>query len=282
MQKLIAVVLVLLVIALPASAQDAPAQPALPAGCNVGTLGTIFTNTGESMSDASLTAEEAVYLIDMLDGSLAALRAACVPDEASDDSAASPVIDYTNITQSRTADGAFVLGEPDAPITIVEFADFLCPHCQTYHETIQEVIKNYVATGQAKVEYRFFPVIDANVSPLTARMTECADILNSGSFWEAHDMMYELVSASFNGLTPFTFAAKMRLNYDDMVACVSDTAQQIETDYAVGQAADITGTPSVMVRYGDGELEDIQVDGQAISRSSVPYMVLSTIIEAAQ
>ena len=55
--------------------------------------------------------------------------------------------DYSEIPQSFTDDGAPVLGDPNAPITIVEFADFMCPHCQEYTETIGRVIEEHVITG---------------------------------------------------------------------------------------------------------------------------------------
>src|SRR6188474_1184283 len=54
---------------------------------------------------------------------------------------------YADIPFSRTEDGAPVLGNPDAPITIIEFADFACPFCQRYEPTMQEFIQEYVATG---------------------------------------------------------------------------------------------------------------------------------------
>ncbi len=276
MYRLMVLLAALLVLVLPAAAQEAET---LPAGCNADTLGTIFTNTGESLADVELTAEQAVSIIDMLDGSLAALRAACASDEAAVDTDA---IDYSVIPQSRTEDGAFVLGEPDAPITIVEFADFMCPHCQTYHATVQEIIRTYVVTGQARFEYRFFPVVDADLSPLTARMAECADILKPGSFWQAHDALYNLTAAGFNSLMPFTYAAQVGLDYDALVTCVSEEADQVSTDLEMGQAAGIAGTPSIMIRYGDGELEDISADNGQPVRSSVPFAVLSSVIEDAQ
>jgi protein-disulfide isomerase len=270
MRRFIVIGLVLLLIALPTSAQDN-----LPDGCNVDTLAAIFDNTSESLSDTELTAEQTIRIIDMLEGSLAALRDACAEEEAGG-------IDYSAIPQSRTEDGAFVLGEPDAPITIVEFADFMCPHCQNYHATVQQLIETYVATGQAKLEYRFFPVVDANLSPLTARMAECADILNPGSFWQAHDVLYELTPAGFNSMTPFTFAARTGLEYDEMVSCVEEDAGQLITDVELAQATGITGTPSIMIRYGDGDLEDINPDSENPVRSSIPFMVVSAVIESAQ
>lgn len=266
------VVLLVLLIALPVSAQEN-----LPDGCNVDTLAAIFDNSSKSLSDTELTAEQTIYLIDMLEDSLAALRAACAEELFVPGS-----IDYSTIPQSRTEDGAFVLGEPDAPITIVEFADFMCPHCQNYHATVQQIIETYVVTGQAKFEYRFFPIVDANLSPLTARMAECADILKPDNFWHAHDVLYELTQAGFNSMTPFTFAARTGLDYDALVSCVEEDAGQLVTDVELAQAEGITGTPSIMIRYGDGELEDINPNGENTVRSSIPFTVVAAVIESAQ
>jgi protein-disulfide isomerase len=271
MKKLIVLVF-LLILALPATAQDP-----LPPGCNTGTLSQIFSDAGESLADEELTAEQAVFIIDTLDSALSATRDACTGNTRES------TIDYSQIPQSRTEDGAFVLGHSDAPITIVEFADFMCPHCQTYHLTMQQVIEAYVATGMAKFEYRFFPVVDPQLSPITGSIVECAGILNPDGFWPAYDVMYEMTSHGFNSLSPFTFAARAGINYDDMATCVSETADQVSKDVKVGHAAGVDGTPTVMVRYGDGDIETIKdTEGNEIPSASVPFMVLADLIEAAQ
>ena len=274
MKRFIVILTTLLFITLPAAAQEE-----LPPGCNISTLSQIFTNIGENIGEADVTAEQAVFFLDSLDAVLTATRNACDPESAIQ---AEEAIDYSEIEQSRTEDGGFLLGDPDAPITIVEFADFMCPHCQTYHSTVQEIIREYVVTGQAKFEYRFFPVVDPNLSPITARMVECADILQPGSFWSAHDVMFELTTAQFNSLSPFTFAARTGLDYDELATCVQEDANQVETDVELAQVAEITGTPSLLVRYDDGDLEDIAVDGELVGRSSIPLFVIATAIEAAQ
>jgi protein-disulfide isomerase len=274
MKRLIVIMTVLLLIVLPTAAQEN-----LPPGCNIGKLGDLFTAMGENIGQVELSPADAVFFIDELSEALTATRNACDDDAPLTDENS---IDYSVIAQSRTEDGAFVLGDPDAPITIVEFADFMCPHCQNYHSTVQELIENYVATGQAKFEYRFFPVVDANLSPLTARMAECADILQPGSFWSAHDVMFELTSNQFTSFSLYTFAARVGLDYDEMLTCAQETANQVGTDTDLARAIEVTGTPSILVRYGDGDLEDIKVDGNSVSRSSVPLLVLASVIEDAQ
>lgn len=160
-------------------------------------------------------------------------------------------VDYSQIPQERRADGGFVLGNPDAPLTVVAFEDFLCPHCQRYESTIHQFIEAYVATGMARFEYRFLPAVDPTYSELSAKYVECADILEPGTFWEAHDLMFELATASrFNNSTPRTFAERLDMSYTELLECTS-SADQVETDTRLATQLGATGTPTVMVRFGD-------------------------------
>lgn len=159
-------------------------------------------------------------------------------------------VDYSAIPQERLADGGFVLGNPEAPVTIVAFEDFLCPHCQAYKSVTSQFIKQYVATGIARFEYRFLPAVDPTYSALSAKFAECADILKPGSFWNAHDVMFELASAArFNNSTPRTFAERMDIPYTDLLECSGDEANQVNVDLELARELGATGTPTVMVRY---------------------------------
>lgn len=160
-------------------------------------------------------------------------------------------IDYTGVNQTRTDDGAFIIGNPEAPVTIVAFEDFLCPHCQAYEPVIQEFMRQYVLTGKARFEYRMLPAVDPTYSPLAARFAECADTLNPGTFFQAHDLMFELASASrFSNSTPRTFAERLGLKYSDLLECTAD-ADQVTVDTQLATQLGAGGTPTVMVRYGD-------------------------------
>ena len=52
---------------------------------------------------------------------------------------------YAALTHRVTSDGAPVLGNPDALITVVEFFDYSCPHCATYRQVTNDFIRQYVA-----------------------------------------------------------------------------------------------------------------------------------------
>jgi protein-disulfide isomerase len=188
----------------------------------------------------------------------------------------SPPVDYSQIPQSRTEDGAFVLGNPEAPITVVEFADFLCPHCQEYKPTINQFIQEYVVTGKAKLEYRMFPTVD--VTGYASQLAECVEELKPGSFWEGHDTLYQLTSASrFDpNTTPRLFAERMELDYGKLLECAQD-ARQIQTDAQFGQSLGVSGTPAVLVRYGDSA--PTWVGGQ--TRGALSYEALQLVVETA-
>jgi len=165
---------------------------------------------------------------------------------------------YASIPQSRTEDGAFVLGYASAPITIVAFEDFLCPHCQNYEPDIQEFIHTYVVTGQARFEFRMLPI--SQISSVSFGLAECADELEPGSFWVAHDTLFDIASTTrFSQESPRVFAEALNLSYSDLLDCLA-TADQYQIDTALASHYnEVTGTPSVGWRLGDGELRFDQI-----------------------
>lgn len=183
---------------------------------------------------------------------VAVIAAALLVVLSSQSSFSQSSFDYSGIPQGRQADGGFVLGEPAAPITIVAFEDFLCGHCQRYKSTVDQLISQYVAKGMARFEYRFTPVVDPAYSRLTATLAECADTLRPGSFWNAHDRLYELASARrFNDSSARSFAEAMDMPYADLLACSAD-ASQVDVDLQLATQLEVRGTPTVFFRVGDG------------------------------
>lgn len=160
--------------------------------------------------------------------------------------------DYGQIPQSRGDDGAFIIGDPAAPITIIAFEDFLCSHCQRYKSTVDKLISEYVAKGMARFEYRFTPVVDPAYSRLTAQLAECADDLRPGSFWTAHDRLFELASARrFNDSSARSFAEMMDMSYAELLECTRE-ASQVDIDLRLATQLEVGGTPTVYFRIGDG------------------------------
>src|SRR3954451_18883351 len=58
-----------------------------------------------------------------------------------------------------------VLGDPNAPVTLVEWADYQCPYCGAFsQQVLPQVINDYVKAGKVKVEFRVFPFLDSGAS----------------------------------------------------------------------------------------------------------------------
>lgn len=160
---------------------------------------------------------------------------------------------YADVHKARAADGGFVLGDPDAPVKLIEFSDFLCVSCQNYEPIISGFIWDYVLTGQAQFEYRIFPVIDPELSVLSAGLVECADTLQAGKFWLAHDLMFDIVSSrGFADASVAEFANALNLDLATLNDCAAGASQH-EVDAALGWRLGVSGTPSLFVQYGDGD-----------------------------
>ncbi|MCC6802487.1 MAG: thioredoxin domain-containing protein [Anaerolineae bacterium] len=186
------------------------------------------------------------------------------------------------IPQSRGTDGSFILGDPDAPITIVEFADFACPHCQEYHGEVTRFLKDYVATGKAKFEYRVYPTAGGALSLYTGQLLECAENQKAGSFWRAYNLMFDYAfSGRYNQDVGRLLATDEGLNYSQLLTC-AETATQVNVDANYGQNAGITGTPAVLVRYGNGPADFVNYNGRTYSSGGPPYSVLAALADAAQ
>jgi protein-disulfide isomerase len=81
-----------------------------------------------------------------------------------------------------------ILGDPDAPVTIIEYGDYQCSFCTRFYTDVQPVIEQeYVATGKANFVFRDFPFLGQE-SYAAGEAVECAKEL--GKFWEYHNALY--------------------------------------------------------------------------------------------
>ncbi len=82
-----------------------------------------------------------------------------------------------------------ILGNPNAPVTIVEFSDFECPFCQRFFvDALQQIKENYIASNQVRFVYKHFPLSIHNKAIPAAIASECAG--EQGQFWQMHDLIF--------------------------------------------------------------------------------------------
>jgi protein-disulfide isomerase len=194
-------------------------------------------------------------------------------------------IDYANLPQERAADGGFQIGNPNAPITLIEFSDFGCPHCQEYHPIIQEYLQNYVATSKAKFEYRMFPTAGGQLSVFTGELLQCGEQQKAGSFWQGYKLMFDYAtSGRYTQDVGRLYAQDAGLSYAELLTCRDNLGSddQVNKDVNFGTQHNVNGTPAVMVRYGDSAPDFITYNGTTYDRGGAPYNVLAAITEAVQ
>ena len=136
-------------------------------------------------------------------------------------------------------------GGADAPVTIVEFSDFQCPFCSRINPELAKVREKY--GDKVKVVFRQFPL--HSIHPEAQKAAEaslCAG--DQGKFWELHDKMFANQRAlKVDNLK--TAAEEIGLDMEVFSSCLDSGAKasQVTADLRAGQAAGVSGTPSVFV-----------------------------------
>ncbi len=187
-------------------------------------------------------------------------------------------IDFSKLSPTRRADGGFVIGNAKAPVTIVEFADFACPHCNEYKPTMDQFIKDYVVTGKAKYEYRTFPTAGGQMTVFAGEIAECIDDQKPGTFWQTAELFYQLAAKGQYGQDIGRIAAQQAgVDYAKVLDC-QRAATQVQKDIDMGTALGVSGTPAVAVRYADDKLQWISLGGQTYNQGGVPGQVLQQVV----
>ncbi len=149
-----------------------------------------------------------------------------------------------------TLDGAPSLGPADASVTLVEFSDFECPHCQELYEAMKTVETKY---PQIRIVYKNFPL--NTIHP----WAEMAAIGGRCAFEESHAAFWKVESSIFENqemITPdnvwdqlVQYATKAGLRPDKFKACMAsaEAKKAVDADHAEGVALGVDSTPTVYV-----------------------------------
>ncbi len=109
--------------------------------------------------------------------------------------ASASLYDGKRVTGGISMDNVRMKGDPNAPITIVEYSDFECPYCgRFYADTYKQIDAEYIKTGKAKLVFKDFPLTIHPQAPKAAEAARCAQ--EQGKFWEMHDKLFDLQLAS--------------------------------------------------------------------------------------
>ena len=150
-----------------------------------------------------------------------------------------------------------ILGNPNAPVVIVEYSDIECPFCKQFHVTMQQIIEEYGKDGQVAWVYRHFPL--AQLHPNAARLAEAsecvADVAGEDAFWTFLDEVFAIAPAntSFPMGRLSEAAVNAGANETAFTQCLESGRHQatVETEFNDAVAAGGQGTPHNIIIAGD-------------------------------
>lgn len=225
----------LILSAMTAAACTLPAIPVTPAGSTPEATAEAATEAADSSADTS--------------------AAPAVPPVASGEWEGMPV--------GFTAEGYPFRGDPNAPITMIEYSDFECPFCARYFVQTEPAINDdYVRTGKVRVVFREFPIEQLHPNAFAAHKAGlCVAEQGAELYWEMHAKLFQTQTEWSNSVDPLPVFERLAEEagadmeaYKECMATADDTKQPaIDAGLAAGQEAGVSGTPSFVLTGADGE-----------------------------
>jgi len=163
-----------------------------------------------------------------------------------------PEKNITNLTSSKLIEnGSPVLGESNAPITILEWGDYQCTYCYKFHQnTLNTINDDFIKTGKVKLVFKDFP-LNGPDSILAAKASFCAN--DQEKYWQYHNELYKNWGGERTGwITRESldrFASTVGLNLQEFNTCLDEHKYQNKVNglYDFGQEIGIDATPSFLV-----------------------------------
>ena len=157
-----------------------------------------------------------------------------------------------------------VLGDENAPVTVIEFSDYQCPFCARFVENTFPTLKaEYIDTGKLRYVFRDFPL--ERIHPEARKAAEAATCAGEqGKYWEMHDILFENQQAlEVNHLK--RYAEVLGIERVAFETCLDENrfSAEIDRDLREGQAAGVTGTPAFLVgkTTSDGTIQGTFIKG---------------------
>ena len=151
-----------------------------------------------------------------------------------------------------------LLGDPSAPITIVEFGDYQCHQCYNwFHNTKPAITKEYIETGKANLVFVDLAFLGRD-STTAAQASYCAE--DQGMYWEFHNMLYNSQESKIdngwaNSERLKAFAFSLGLDMELFDSCLDSGKYSKRVQFNVQQARDhgVRGTPGFFIVGPDGQ-----------------------------
>jgi len=136
-------------------------------------------------------------------------------------------------------------GPPDAPVTLVEYGDFECPHCGAAYLIVKKIQE--VMGAQLRFVFRHFPL--TQIHPHAEGAAEASEAAGAqGQFWEMHDLLFENQRALDSMHLP-GYAEELNLDSRRFVRELEEHVHQrrVREDFMSGVRSGVNGTPAFFI-----------------------------------
>lgn len=162
-----------------------------------------------------------------------------------------------------------VLGDPDAPLTMIEYSSLTCPHCASFHaKAYKPIVENYVDTGRMKFEMRDFPL-----DQYALRASAMARAIDGKPYFALIDMLFKQQSSWTRAENPIDALKKI----GRLAGISAETADAYMTDDALLDSI-LNGRIAAQKTY-DVNSTPTFVIGDEVIRGAEPYETFQKVIE---
>jgi predicted DsbA family dithiol-disulfide isomerase len=150
-------------------------------------------------------------------------------------------------------------GDASAPVTLVEFSDFQCPHCKKMQPILERVLDEY--RGQVKLYFKNFPITRAHPDAALAAAAALA-AGKQGKFWQFHDKLFSGDQDREDMTVLEKYAKDLKLDVKKWKGDIDAQNPQVQKDRADGDALNIGATPTLYINgrqfHGPHTFEEVK------------------------
>lgn len=191
-----------------------------------------------------------------------------------------PAVGSAQVSEGKTAEGDWFRGNPNAPITLLEYSDYQCPFCGRHvAQTGPQLDEQFIDTGLIKHVFKNFPL--DSIHPQATQAAEAAECAgDQNAFWAMHDRLFasqQEWSGQANAGDLFKqYASDLGLDSAAFASCLDSGqfSEKIKADLQQGVLAGVTGTPAFFVNdwfiSGAQPLNVFQETIAAVQRGEAP------------
>lgn len=258
-----------------ASAQDAPKREPFAPGAKCLPSAHDAAAKAAAGNPDSITKEQADAIVaelkqirQLLEKQQAQLAAAIAPKPT-------PAPPPPEKVQMSVGNGWYSVGKADAPVTLVEFADYQCPFCKQFHTAAYaELKKDYIDTGRVRFVSRDLPLEFHPLALKAAEAARCAG--DQGKYWELRNALYTDSAAPDEAVIKKA-AQGLSLDVAALQSCVASDKYKADVQKDATEAAtlQISGTPTfVLAKTAKDKLDGVRIVG------ALPFTSFQSAIEA--